>query len=381
MNEGEIPLEETRVYNFSAGPSQMPLEVLEKARDQLLCYPGAGCSVMEMSHRTPAFEAILRQTKEILRAIMEIPENYEVLFMQGGATTQFSMVAMNLAHQGETMAYVQSGQFATKAHDEGARWGNAVFVAGSKEAKYSYIPVAETLPEGARFLHITGNNTIFGTGYNDLYHQVPAAVLPGANGETSAVPLVADWSSAILGREIRVSDYGLIYAGAQKNMGPAGMAVVIIRKDLLELEVDPVVPVMLRYRVASDNDSMYNTPPTFAIYMAGLMYEWVQQQGGVPEMERRNRAKSGALYDFIDNSALFANPVRREDRSLMNVTFTLPTQELTQDFLQLAKSRGLINLKGHRLVGGCRASLYNGMPMEGVEKLIDTMKQFELQNK
>ena len=359
----------------------MPLEVLKKAQSELLCYPGAGCSVMEMSHRTPAFSDILQKTKETLRRIMEIPPEYEILFMQGGATAQFSMAAMNLARHGDTMAYVQSGNFAAKAMEEGARWGNAVCVASSKAENYTYIPGAEGLPEGARFLHITGNNTIFGTCYNDLPHQVPACVLPDADGQAGKVPLVADWSSAILGKAIHVPDYGLIYAGAQKNMGPAGMAVVIIRKDLLERELDETVPVSMRYQVAARHDSMYNTPPTFAIYMAGLMYEWVEKQGGVPEMERRNRRKAGALYDFIDQSALFSNPVRRADRSIMNVIFTLPGEAQTKEFLDLAKSRGLINLKGHRLAGGCRASLYNGMPMEGVEKLIETMKQYEMQFK
>lgn len=355
----------------------MPVEVLKKAQEQLLCYPGAGCSVMEMSHRTPAFEQILHNTKDTLRRIMSISQDYEILFLQGGATTQFSMTAMNLAHQGETMAYAVTGQFAGKARDEGARWGNAVAVSSSKEAAFSFIPAVEKLPENAKFLHITGNNTIFGTCYNDLRSKLPAEVLPGTNGEKSLVPLVADWSSAILGRWIDVPDYALIYAGAQKNMGPAGLAVVIIRKDLLEREIDPVVPVMLRYKVAADNDSMYNTPPTFSIYMAGLMYEWVEKMGGVKALEAVNREKSGALYDFIDNSVLFRNPVAKEDRSIMNVTFTLPTAQDTADFLALAKQKGMINLKGHRVVGGCRASLYNGMPMEGVQLLIDTMKQFE----
>ncbi len=342
----------------------MPIDVLKKARDEFLCYPGAGCSVMEMSHRTSAFDEIIDGAESVLREIMEIPDDYAVLFMQGGATTQFSMVPMNLAHQGECFAYMQTGQFATKAKAEGDRWGNAVFAGSSKDGNYSYIPEAEGIPKDARFLHITGNNTIYGTTFNEL----------PSHGD---VPLVADWSSAILGRWIDVKDYDLIYAGAQKNMGPAGLAVVIIKKKLLDLEVDPVVPIMLRYKIAADNRSMYNTPPTFSIYIAKLMFEWVKAQGGVKAMEIRNREKAKLLYDFIDGSKLYSNPVRVCDRSIMNVTFTLPTEEDTAEFIKLCGQRGIINIKGHRSVGGCRASIYNGMPKEGVEKLIDTMKEFE----
>ncbi len=366
-----------RVYNFSAGPSMMPLEVLEKAQNELLCYPGAGCSVMEMSHRTPAFEEILARTKGTLKRIMEIPDNYEVLFMQGGATTQFSMIPMNLGKQGDTFCYMQTGQFATKAKEEGDRWGNAVYVASSKADNYSHIPVCGELPSDAKFLHITGNNTIFGVAFNDYERVLPKSVLP-SGGENSKIPLVADWSSAIIGKQIDVKKHGLIYAGAQKNMGPAGLAVVIIRKDLLENEIDKVVPIMLRYKVAAEHDSMYNTPPTFSIYMAGLMYEWVEKMGGVARMEKINIEKSSMLYDFIDNSKVFNNPVNKIDRSIMNVTFTLPDKQSTEDFLKLCKDNGMINLKGHRSVGGCRASIYNGMPKEGVEKLVDLMKKFEL---
>ncbi len=373
MNE-----ELNRVYNFSAGPSMMPLEVLEKAKEELLCYPGAGCSVMEMSHRTPSFEAILAKTKGTLRKIMEIPEDYEILFMQGGATTQFSMIPMNLGKQGDTFCYMQTGQFAAKAKEEGDRWGNAVYVASSKADNYSYIPVCGELPSDAKFLHITGNNTIFGVAFNDYERVLPKSVLP-QDGKKSEIPLVADWSSAIIGKVIDVKKHGLIYAGAQKNMGPAGLAVVIIRKDLLENEIDKVVPIMMRYKVAADHDSMYNTPPTFSIYMAGLMYEWVDKMGGVAEMEKINIQKSSMLYDFIDNSKIFNNPVNAIDRSIMNVTFTLPDKQSTEDFLKLCKDNGLINLKGHRSVGGCRASIYNGMPTEGVKKLLELMKKFEAQ--
>ena len=343
----------------------MPLEVLKKAQEEMLCYPGAGCSVMEMSHRSDAFDSIIDGAEEILRDIMKIPDDYAVLFMQGGATTQFSMVAMNLAKQGDTMCYVQTGQFSTKAKEEGDRWGKALYVASSKDGNYSYIPEVTELPENAAFLHMTGNNTIYGT----TFYKVPG------HGD---VPLAADWSSAILGRWIDVKDYDLIYAGAQKNMGPAGLAVVIIKKKLLELEVDPVVPIMLRYKVAADNRSMYNTPPTFSIYMAKLMFEWVKGHGGVEAMEETNKEKAALLYDFIDGSKVYKNPVRPCDRSIMNVTFTLPTEEDTKAFIKLCGERGIINIKGHRSVGGCRASIYNGMPIEGVRQLVETMKEFEL---
>ena len=356
---------EERVYNFSAGPSQMPLDVLKKAQEEMLCYPGAGCSVMEMSHRSSSFDEIIDGAEETLRKLMEIPDDYAVLFMQGGATTQFSMVPMNLGHQGDCFAYLQTGQFATKAKDEGARWGNALFAGSSKDANYSYIPETVNIPEGARFLHITGNNTIYGTAFNKLPDH----------GRT---PLVADWSSAILGRQINVKDHDLIYAGAQKNMGPAGLAVVIMKKTLLDFEVDPVVPIMLRYKVAADNRSMYNTPPTFSIYMAKLMFEWVRAHGGVAAMEEVNRAKAKMFYEYIDTSDIYKNPVRECDRSIMNVTFTLPSEEDTAAFIKLCKEKGIINIKGHRSVGGCRASIYNGMPIEGVRHLIDVMKEFEL---
>lgn len=355
-----------RVFNFSAGPSMIPLEVLEKAQRDLICYPGAGCSILEMSHRSKSFEDVIANTEATLRRIMDIPDDYAVLFMQGGATTQFSAVAMNLAKRGQTTDYAITGQFAGKALDEGRRWGNAVAVTSSKADTFSYIPkiTPDMLHEDAAYLHITGNNTIFGTAYNTL-------------PDVGDIPLVADWSSAILGKEIDVRRHALIYAGAQKNMGPSGMAVVIIRRDMLEREVDPIVPIMLRYKVAADNGSMYNTPPCFAIYMAGLMYEWVEEMGGVGEMERINTAKANMLYKAIDESEVFNNPVAHEDRSIMNVTFTLPTQEDTDAFLNMAGGRGMINLKGHRSVGGCRASIYNGMPTEGVAALVKCMKDFE----
>ncbi len=345
----------------------MPVEVLEEAQRDMLCYPGAGCSVMEMSHRTPAFEEIINAAQENLRKLMHITDDYAVLFMQGGATTQFSMVAMNLAAEGDITNYAITGNFAKKAMEEGARRTKAIAIASSKEANFTYIPeiTDDMITPGAKYLHITGNNTIFGTRYT----KTPK------HGDAK---LVADWSSAILGQNIPVADYDLIYAGAQKNMGPSGLAVVIMKKELIGAIDDPKVPIMLQYKAAYDNNSMYNTPPTYSIYMAGLMYKWVLKMGGVDELEKINIAKANMLYDFIDNSKVFTNPVNPADRSIMNVTFTLPTEEDTKAFLAMAKARGLINIKGHRLVGGCRASIYNGMPVEGVKALVDLMKDFEM---
>ena len=363
---------EERVYNFSAGPSQMPLEVLRQAQEDLLCYPGAGASVLEMSHRSKSFDDIINEAEATLRRIMNIPQDYAVLFLQGGATLQFSMVAMNLARQGETMAFIKSGQFSTKAMQEGERWGNAVCAASSEESRFSYIPKVDpkTFPKDAKFLHFTGNNTVYGTAFWQL-PQIPE------EAKAAGCRLVGDWSSSILGMDIDVSKHDLIYAGAQKNIGPAGVTVVILKKDILERELDPVLPIMLRYKVAADARSMYNTPPCFAIYVAGLMFKWVEAQGGVAAMEQKNRIKAGLLYDIIDNSPLYNGLARKEDRSIMNVTFSLPTQELTSEFLALCQSRGMINLKGYRAVGGVRASIYNGMPLEGVQKLAETMKEFE----
>ena len=361
-----------RVFNFSAGPSQMPLEVLEEAKAELTNYKGTGTSVMEMSHRSAAFQEIIDEAEETLRRIMSIPDDYAVLFLQGGASTQFSMVPMNLMHQGETAAYALTGNFASKAYEEGLRFGNAVAIASSKDKNFTYIPEIKLsdIPKDAKYLHITGNNTIFGTTYNTL---------PDLSG--SSILLVADWSSAILGKEVDVSKHDLIYAGAQKNMGPAGLTVVIIKKALLDFEPDKIVPTMLQYKIHADKGSMYNTPPCWCIYMSKLMFSWIEKQGGVSEMEKRNIQKSSLLYDYIDNSKLFTNSVNIKDRSIMNVTFTLPSQEQTAAFLKECADQGLINVKGHKLVGGCRASLYNGMPLEGVKKLIEVMKQFELNNK
>ncbi len=356
-----------RVYNFSAGPSMLPLEVLQRAQSELLNYGGSGCSVLEMSHRSKPFEAIAKNAEATLRRIMHIPDDYAVLFLQGGASMQFSMVPMNLAAQGGTLAYAVTGQFAKKAWEEGARWGNAVAVTNGKADNFAAIPdiTPDLIPQDAAFLHITGNNTVYGTSYNTL-------------PETGGVPLVADWSSGILGRVIDVEKHALIYAGAQKNMGPAGLTVVIVKKALLENEVDPIVPTMLRYAIHAEKDSMYNTPPCFAIYMAGLVFEWIEKNGGVEAMEQRNAARAAVLYKALEECTHFRPLAATKDRSNMNVTFTLDTPEMTAEFLAMAQGRGLISLKGYRTVGGCRASLYNGMPDEGVAALVDCICGFEI---
>jgi phosphoserine aminotransferase len=362
--EGSFQMD--RVYNFSAGPSMLPLPVLERAARELVNYPGAGCSVMEMSHRSRSFEDILSNAEAALRRLMKIPDDYTVLFLQGGATLGFSMVPMNLAPRGGTFDYAITGQFAQKAFEEAERWGNAVQVASSKDKNYSYIPAVtpQMLSRDAAYLHITVNNTIFGTSYAEL-------------PETGGIPLVGDMSSIILGRQYDVTRFGLIYAGAQKNMAPAGLTVVIIKNSLIPDEVDPTVPIMLRYREMAKGRSMYNTPPCYAIYVAGLVYEWLESMGGVAQMERLNVQKADLLYDAIDNSRLFTAPADKSCRSVMNVVFTLPDAQMTEEFLGMTKERGMINLKGHRSVGGIRASIYNAMPLEGVEALAECIKAFD----
>ncbi len=355
-----------RVYNFSAGPSQMPIEVLQQAQKDMLNFGGTSTSVMEMSHRSQAFQDILDETEADLRKLMKIPDDYAVLFLQGGATLQFSMIPMNLADKGDTAAYAVTGHFAQFAIDEAARWCNAVAVSSSKETGFDCIPeIAESdIPKNAKYLHITGNNTVYGT----MYHKIP---------QIGKTPLVADWSSAILGVNIDVKKYDLIYAGAQKNMGIAGITVVIMKKDLLKREIPNTIPIMLRYKDLVENGSMCNTPPCWSIYVSGLVFKWVEAQGGVDEIAVRNIEKSKLLYDFIDNSKLYSNNVRSSDRSVMNVAFNLPNPELDSEFVAFAEAKGLINLKGHKAKGGCRASMYNGMPLEGVKELVKIMKEFE----
>ena len=356
-----------RVYNFSAGPSMLPLEVLKTAQNELLDYKGTGQSVMEMSHRSKEYQEIIDEAESLLREIMDIPENYKVLFLQGGASTQFAMAPLNLA-KNKKADYVVTGQWSKKAMAEAKRFIDAREAASSADAVFSYIPKLDKsmFSLDADYVHITQNNTIYGTRYT----QLP---------DTGGIPLVSDMSSMILSEEVDVSKFGLIYAGAQKNMGPAGVTVVIVREDLIGSAMD-ITPTMLNYKTHAENGSMYNTPPTFAIYICKLVYEWIKNMGGVSKMQEINENKAGLLYDFLDNSALFKGTVRKEDRSLMNVPFVTGNEELDKKFIAEAKDAGLVNLKGHRTVGGMRASIYNAMPKEGVEKLIEFMENFEKEN-
>ena len=357
-----------RVYNFSAGPSMLPEPVLEIARDQLLEYGCSGQSVMEMSHRSSTFDAIIKGTEAALRRVLNIPDNYKVGFIQGGASTQFAMVPMNLMTTGHA-DYIVTGNFSNRAAKEAAKFGQVDVVASSKDKNFTYIPDPDTIAytPGARYVQICANNTIFGTRYTKL-PQVPG------------VPLVADMSSCILSRPTDVSQYGLIYFGVQKNVAPAGMAIAIVREDLLG-NAGPAVPDMLNYKTLIDADSMYNTPPCWCIYMTGLVLDWIENQvGGLAEMEKRNNAKAAVLYDYLDSQEFYKNPVEKEFRSIMNVTFTSPTPELDKKFCAEAAAAGFVNLKGHRLVGGMRASIYNAMPAEGVAKLVQFMEDFRKAN-
>ena len=357
-----------RVYNFSAGPSMLPEPVLEIARDQLLEYGCSGQSVMEMSHRSSTFDAIIKGTEAALRRVLNIPDNYKVGFIQGGASTQFAMVPLNLMTTGHA-DYIVTGNFSNRAAKEAAKFGQVDVVASSKDKNFTYIPDPDTIAytPGASYVHICENNTIFGTRYTKL-PQVPG------------VPLVADMSSCILSRPTDVSQYGLIYFGVQKNVAPAGMAIAIVREDLLG-NAGPAVPDMLNYKTLIDADSMYNTPPCWCIYMTGLVLDWIENQvGGLAEMEKRNNAKAAVLYDYLDSQEFFKNPVEKEFRSIMNVTFTSPTPELDKKFCAEAAAAGFVNLKGHRLVGGMRASIYNAMPAEGVAKLVQFMEDFRKAN-
>ena len=353
-----------RVYNFSPGPAILPLPVLEKAQKELVNYGTAGMSVMEMSHRSAPYEEIQKRAEETLRRLMGIPANYQVLFLQGGATTQFSAVPLNLMKTGKA-DYVDSGNFASNAIAEAKRFGQVNVVASSKAINYVRVPELDSakFDPQADYFHITTNNTIYGTHYNAL-------------PETGAVPLVADMSSNILGEVYDASRFGLIYAGAQKNMGISGLTVVIVREDLIG-HARPETPVMLNYQTHAKSQSLYNTPPCFSVYMAGLVFEWLEALGGVAEMQKINQAKAGLLYDFLDNSRLFKGTAEKPWRSIMNVTYVLPNDELTDEFVKFCKARGLVNIKGHRLVGGIRASIYNAMPVEGVQALVAAMKEFE----
>ena len=356
-----------RVYNFSAGPSVLPEPVLKKAQEEMLCYGDSGMSVMEMSHRSKVYESIINGAESLLREVMGIPANYKVLFLQGGASSQFAMIPMNLMKTGN-IDLVLTGQWANKAYSEASRYGNVNLVASSKDKTYSYIPELDSskFNPDADYFYICQNNTIYGTQF---------ATLP----DTGKVPLVADFSSCILSEPVDVSKYGLIFAGAQKNMGPAGLTVVIIRDNLLGFNMD-FTPTMFKYSTHVENGSMYNTPPTYAIYMCKLVLEWIKELGGLTEMKKINDNKAKMFYDFLDNSSMFNATVEGASRSIMNIPFVTGNEELDAKFVKEAAANNFVNLKGHRSVGGMRASIYNAMPTEGVEKLIAFMADFEKNN-
>ncbi|HRH80358.1 MAG TPA: 3-phosphoserine/phosphohydroxythreonine transaminase [Thiobacillaceae bacterium] len=354
-----------RIYNFSAGPAVLPRDVLEQARDELVNWQGCGMSVMEMSHRGKEYMGIQAQAEADLRELMGIPGNYKVLFLQGGATSQFAMVPMNLLRGKTTADYLNTGEWSKKAIKEAKKFGSVNVVASSEDKNFSYAPAqsAWNLNKDAAYVHYTPNETIGGV---EIFWTP----------ETGDVPLVADMSSTILSRPMDVSKYGLIYAGAQKNIGPAGVTVVIVREDLLGQTVAGT-PTMFDYKVQADAESMYNTPPTYGIYIAGLVFKLLKTKGGLAEMEKVNIAKANLLYDYLDATNFYNSPVAKENRSRMNVPFTLKDAAMDEEFLKGAKARGLMQLKGHRSVGGMRASIYNAMPVEGVQALVDYMKEFE----
>lgn len=354
-----------RVYNFSAGPAQLPVPVLERAQEELLSYQEKGMSVMEMSHRSSDFKKIIERTEELIRELMEIPETYRVLFIQGGASLQFSMVPLNLLKDGGHAYYVNTGSWSKKALSEAKKIGEAKILASSDDQNFTYIPELDLqqINEQTDYVHITTNNTIEGTRFTKFPN-------------TGHVPLVADASSNILSEQWDVSKFGLIYAGAQKNLGISGLTIVIIREDLIgHAKAD--VPTMLNYETYTKNNSLYNTPPTFAIYITMLLMEWLKEQGGVAAIEERNKEKANLLYKAIEDSKLFYSNVKREDRSLMNIPFMTDSDELNKLFVKEAEQEGLHQLKGHRSVGGMRASIYNAMPIEGVKALVDFMNEFE----
>ena len=357
-----------RVYNFSAGPAVLPEEVLQEAADEMLDYRGTGMSVMEMSHRSKAYDTIIKEAEADLRELMNIPDNYKVLFLQGGASQQFAMIPMNLM-KNRVADYIVTGQWAKKAYQEASLYGKANKIASSEDKTFSYIPDCSDLhiSEDADYVYICENNTIYGTKFKTL---------PNTKGK----PLVADVSSCFLSEPVDVTKYGVIYGGVQKNIGPAGVVIVIIREDLITEDVLPGTPTMLRYKIHADADSLYNTPPAYGIYICGKVFKWLKKMGGLEAMKERNEKKAKILYDYLDESKLFKGTVRKEDRSLMNVPFITGNEELDAKFVKEAKEAGFENLKGHRTVGGMRASIYNAMPIEGVEKLVEFMKKFEAEN-
>ena len=358
----------SRVYNFSAGPAVLPEEVLKEAAAEMLDYRGTGMSVMEMSHRSKAYETIIKEAEADLRDLLNIPDNYKVLFLQGGASQQFAMIPMNLM-KNKVADYIVTGQWAKKAYQEAQMYGKANKIASSEDETFSYIPDCSDLPisEDADYVYICENNTIYGTKFKEL---------PNTKGKV----LVSDVSSCFLSEPMDVTKYGVIYGGVQKNIGPAGVVIVIIREDLITEDVLPGTPTMLKYKIHADNESLYNTPPAYGIYICGKVFKWIKKMGGLSAMKEHNEKKAKILYDFLDASKLFKGTVRPQDRSLMNVPFVTGNDELDAKFVKEAKEAGFENLKGHRSVGGMRASIYNAMPIEGVEKLVAFMKKFEEEN-
>ena len=358
----------SRVYNFSAGPAVLPEEVLKEAAEEMLDYKGTGMSVMEMSHRSKAYDTIIKEAEADLREIMNIPDNYKVLFLQGGASQQFAAVPMNLM-KNKKAGYIVTGQWAKKAYQEAKLYGEAIELASSADKTFSYIPDCSDLdiPEDLDYVYICENNTIYGTKFKTL---------PNTKGKD----LVADVSSCFLSEPVDVTKYGVIYGGVQKNIGPAGVVIVIAREDLIRDDVLAGTPTMLKWKTQADNDSLYNTPPCYGIYICGKVFKWIKKMGGLEVMKQKNIEKAQILYDFLDESKLFKGTVRKEDRSLMNVPFVTGNEELDAKFVKEATEAGFVNLKGHRTVGGMRASIYNAMPKEGVEKLVAFMKKFEEEN-
>ena len=358
----------SRVYNFSAGPAVLPEEVLKEAANEMLDYKGTGMSVMEMSHRSKAYDEIIKDAEKDIRDLMNIPDNYKVLFLQGGASQQFAMIPMNLM-KNKVADYIITGQWAKKAYQEANKYGKANAIASSEDKTFSYIPDCSDLPisEDADYVYICENNTIYGTKFKTL---------PNTKGKL----LVSDVSSCFLSEPIDVTKYGVVYGGVQKNIGPAGVVIVIIREDLITDDVLEGTPTMLKYKTHADADSLYNTPPCYGIYICGKVFKWLKAQGGLEAMKEKNEKKAKILYDFLDQSKLFKGTVVKEDRSLMNVPFVTGNDDLDAKFVKEAKEAGFENLKGHRSVGGMRASIYNAMPIEGVEKLVEFMKKFETEN-
>lgn len=357
-----------RVFNFSAGPTALPLKVLEKAQKELVVYGNSGMSVMEMSHRSKVYLEIFEETESLIRELMNIPTNYKVLFLQGGASSQFAMVPMNL-FKNKKADYINTGLWSKKAISEAKKYGTINVVASSEKENFNYIPKLDKskFDNEADYVHITMNNTIYGTRFTNI-------------PDTGNVPLVTDMSSSILSEVYDVSKFGLIYAGAQKNIGPAGLTLVIVRDDLVGKTIEGT-PTMFDYKIHADNDSMYNTPPTYGIYIAKLVFEWLKELGGVPAIQKINEEKATLMYNYLDNSSLFKGTVVKEDRSLMNIPFVTGNDEIDDKFVKEATKAGFVNLKGHRSVGGMRASIYNPMPLEGVNELVNFMKKFELNNK